>query len=370
MKNKKIRAVRRVSVPAFLTFFLAALLPAGAAAQTWLQASPTGAAPDPRAQQSAVFDSKSQKMIIFGGLASPNGDPNGSSDRDDVWTLQTGANPGWSKPTLSSGPIARDSHSAIYDPASGNMTIFGGKNGGTCLNDTWVLSGAAGVSPAWSQGPTAPFSLIGASAVYDPASNRMILFGGRPCGSGPNNDLWVLSDANGVSGSWTQLHPSGSLPPTRSFHSAVYNPQTNVMIVFGGAIAPSPGFANDLWVLLNANGVSGSPTWKQLQPNGAPPAIREAHTAVYDPRLDRMTIFGGSTTLVNGGLLNDTWVLYNASGLGGTPTWVQLSPAGSVPVTRAGATAVYEDSSGALTLFGGDSTLLTNDVWTLQNAVG
>ena len=75
---------------------------------------------------------------------------------------------------------------------------------------------------------------------------------------------------------WTQLAPSGTPPGGRNNHTAVYDPATNQMIVFAGAFG-DPHF-NDLWSLSDANGI-GAPAWTLVAPNGGPPAPRFVHRA-------------------------------------------------------------------------------------------
>jgi hypothetical protein len=165
--------------------------------------------------------------------------------------------------------------------------------GGT---STWTQLGVTG---------TPPSVRAGHSAVYDPNTNRMIVFGGGN-NSGSFSEVWVLTDANGlaVNGSphWLKLSPTGG-PGTRVGHSAVYDAETNRMIVFAG-VNPEH---NDVWVLSHANGMGGLPTWSLLTPTGGPPGARVFHTAVfYSPARQRMTIFSGS---VGASLYNDVWVL-------------------------------------------------------------
>ena len=361
-----LKMAQYASGPASLALFFTLFSPATGGAQTWLQSSPSGG-PTPRTEQAAVFDSNTQDMIVVAGYASPNGQPSGAADVNDAWLLQLG-NGSWQQlPSLPAAP--RDSHTAIYDPGTTNLTIFGGKNSvGACFNDAWVLFGATGASPTWMQVPgTGPAARGGASAVYDPVSNEMIVFGGR-CNSTLYNDVWVLENANGNGGlpTWRQVTTSGTAPSARAFHSAAYDWNTNTMTVFGGR--DSSADRNDVWVLSNANAIGGTPAWTQLTPYGVLPPARETQTAVYDPKLDRLTIFGGSS---NGTLLSDAWVLYNANGMGSTPTWVPLAFTGSAPQARGAATAVYDDNSGNMILFAGDSsTVFLNDLWTLQNAIG
>jgi len=74
------------------------------------------------------------------------------------------------------------------------------------------------------------------------------------------NDVWVLANANGSGGTpaWTQLHPKFAgdgliLPGSRTWFSAVRDPGTNSMIIFGG-ISFEAGYVIP-WVLSHANGL-------------------------------------------------------------------------------------------------------------------
>ena len=86
------------------------------------------------------------------------------------------------------------------DASTNRMTIFGGSGSATQLNDVWVLSGANGLgTPMWTQlAPTgtAPLPMNSFNAVYDPGTNRMIIFGGND-GVTAFNNVWVLTNANG-----------------------------------------------------------------------------------------------------------------------------------------------------------------------------
>src|SRR5208283_2373974 len=137
------------------------------------------------------------------------------------------------------------------------------------------------------------------------------------------------SFANGQS--WTRLFPSGTPPAARDAAPGVYDPASNRMIVFGGRNAKGENL-NDLWVLKNANGLGGTPQWINLIPNGAtgsPPA-RSGHSTAYDAAENRLFIFGGCSGNC-APVLNDVWVLSNANGLGGTPAWTALQFAGPTP---------------------------------------
>jgi hypothetical protein len=259
------------------------------------------------------------------------------------------------------------------------MIVFGGGLGRSspCVNDVWVLTNANGAAgnPTWLRvspsGPQ-PAARYESNAVYDPNSNRLIVFGGNNCFPESGfNDVWTLSNANGSGGAsvWTQLTPSGTPPSGRSAATAVYDSADNVMIVFGGETATGT-LAQDSWVLTNANGLGGPPTWTQLAPSLSPPA-RAGHSATYDAGNNRMIIFGGGTSV---GLVSDVWVLSNATGIGGTPSWSQLMPSGSVPpAPRVYHSAVYDPVANVMTIFGGfiDSLQIpVNDTFALSQANG
>jgi hypothetical protein len=89
----------------------------------------------------------------------------------------------------------------------------------------------------------------GASAMVDAASIRkVILFGGGSTPAGSLNDTWAYDPATNI---WTELKPSGTLPGRRFGHSMAYNPATRRLIMFGGTYfsGDSPENLNDTWGL-------------------------------------------------------------------------------------------------------------------------
>jgi hypothetical protein len=177
----------------------------------------------------------------------------------------------------------------------------------------------------------------------------MIVFGGFNCSGGYFNDVWVLSNANAVSGTlaWTQLSPTGPGPSPRQSSSAVYSASTNTMIVFGGDAGGTP--FNEIWALSNANGTGGTPAWTQITPSNSGPVARSGHTATYDAVNNLMTVDGG----YNGSaLLGDTWILSNANGQGGPSTWTEMAPLTPGPARRFHS-AVYDAVHNQTMIFGG-----------------
>jgi hypothetical protein len=320
--------------------------------QTWTQYGPPA-----RFAHTAVFDPASKKMIIFGGQDSAT-----ETDLNDVWLVDTSTSKNITSTSLlpgSSSPGARFGHVATYDATSNRMTIFGGGTGlpAPCVNDVWILDGANGKSGSSTWLPISPSGNPPAARLhptggYDPNTNSMIVFGGNNCLTGYFNDVWVLSDANGESGSpaWTQLVTSGTPPAARESASTIYDSANNIMTVYGGD-AGSANFG-DVWILSHANGTGGTPAWTQLSPTGTAPSTRSGHTAVYDAKNDRMTVFGGFHL---SSALSDAWVLNFANGIGGAPAWTKIVTKGTAPAVGFHS-AVYDSSVNDMYVFAGSSS--------------
>lgn len=275
-------------------------------------------------------------------------------------------------------PPSRWQHSAVYAPAHGRMIVYGGKLPTTPYGtDVWVLTGAhgKGVTPQWirlNPGGVKPAGRHEHTAIYDSASDRMVVFGGHTQGGSPfAADLWVLEHASGVGGTprWSALTPSGPAPASREWHTAVYDAASRRMIVFGGLGSDNKSH-NDTWVLENATGLGGAPRWIELAPGGTRPAPRVAHSAVYDAATNSMVVFGGSGDTGFSGFLADTWRLENANGLGGSPRWRQVVAAGTTPPARENHIAIA-DGKGGMIVFGGWTTVrYFSDSWWLKNVFG
>ena len=317
--------------------------------------------PAARYQHTAIYDPGSDTMVIFGGQHTSS-----TQDYKDLWwasnVTTTACLPPcpiqWSHSSkaLAGNPSARYGHTAVYDSTNLRMVVFGGAEGvespAPCLNDLYVLEDATAVGSGteWvtlSATGSPPPVRYSHTAVYDSNDNEMIVFGGNNCSGTYYNDVWVLTNANGLGGTpaWKQLSPSGPAPGPRANTSAVYDAVDDIMIVFGGYNGSPYG---DLWVLNHAGGVSGSPAWAQLNPTGTTPSARYQHSAVYDAADNRMIIYGGHTKKAAD--ITETWVLANANGLGGAPSWTLTSSNGP---PRALHSAVYAAATNKMIIFGG-----------------
>jgi hypothetical protein len=302
-------------------------------------------------------------------------DPTSGLDEVEARFFQSWPTPpsSWSNTIVdgaAGSPSRRSDHVAVVDEETDRVILFGGEDVGIGLrNDLWLLTGASSGSPTWTQmSPTGtlPAARSRVGAVYDQANSRMIMFGGYD--GSPKNDVWVLSYANGLTGtpSWTLLGTAGGPPAARYAMNVHYNPTNNRLVVFGGY---SNEWLNDVWVLTFANGLGGgTPTWTQLSPTGGPPSVRCCYASGYDPVSNRLVVSGGQTT--GAAKLGDVWVLRDADGTGGTPSWASLAPSGSGPSARINTASAYDTGSDRLMIFGGDDGSKRNAVYVLENASG
>lgn len=291
----------------------------------------------------------------------------------------------WNQVTVSGeGPPGLQEHSAVYDPETDSLIIFGGETDSGVLADLWVLNNVTdtGVGHSWEKvsfSGSRPSARYGHRAVYNKDNSRMIIWGGLvdPVGGIIEEDdrLWALTNANGVNGepAWVDLTEDGVRPQRRAGFSAVYDSANNRMIVFGGAniSGDETVLLNDIWVLTNADGSEDtSPAWQEITPSdGNIPYGRVLHSAVYDASSNRMIITGGRTA---NGVSSDIWILTNANGLGGAPSWIPVVVEESKIPPRAGHTSVYYPSSNRMVIFSGlgkNNTVL-DDIWVLENANG
>jgi clostripain len=331
---------------------------------SWLHLAPSNSPPTGRQDGTMVYDPVSNRLIVHGGCSatcSPAlSDTWALSNANGL-----SGTPAWiqlpSAPIARNGGVATYDSVNNRMIIFGGLTGFNF----TERNDVWVLADANGIgSPAWTQlAPTGtpPAPRTDASGIYDSVANTLTIFGGTTSNFNDTatNDVWVLSHANGLGGTpaWTQLAPLGPLPTARHGHSASYDPSGNRMIVFGGSSGNN--FYNDVWVLTAANGASGTPQWIQIGAADGPPLGRFGHLAGYAPGTNRLFVTMGANYQINGLLIGDVWSLANANGLNSQPVPYSVSgtarDSGGLPLAGVGIAddaghSTTSDSSGAYSL--------------------
>jgi hypothetical protein len=361
------------------------IVPAGSDG-AWMELTPVGGPSGPivgRQPAGVGYDGANNRLVVFFASNQAIGNP-----PPEVWVLTNanglGGTPTWIQLFPVGGPPTTNGNmSATYDAAANRLTVYGGcyANCSPALADVWVLSNANGLggTPAWSQSiVTNPQARAGPMAVYDQANNVLIAFGGGLAFYGTDqNDTRILSNANGLASpsTWSTLAPLGTLPDRRVTGSAAYDVANNRLIVYGGSqlVSCCPNNIvdyNDTWVLSDANGLGGTPAWTQLVPSGTAPPPTNNHSMVYDAGNNRILVLGGSTwsnATQSSAIQGDLWELSDANGLSGTPVWRQLSPGGTPPGPNYSHAAVYDAVHNRMIVFGGadGSFQVHTRVWVL-----
>jgi len=206
---------------------------------------------------------------------------------------------------------------------------------------------------------TGPSGRWGVAHIYDPANDRLLFWGGEGNSSNYFNEIWELSLGETVA--WTRRIVSGGPAQGRRFAQAVFDANSNRMVVYGGSNGTA--YSAEVWSL--STGTLGSETWTQLSPAGCDATCdRDRHIAIYDSVNDRMLSFGGYDGTAH---YNDVWQLT----LGNTPTWSRFSVSTPGPSGRRSAKGFYDPINTRFVIFGGRiATEMYNETWEFDTTAG
>ena len=185
-----------------------------------------------------------------------------------------------------------------------------------------------GASDGFWTGSPPPYC-IGADAVFDSLRDRMLVFGGRYSGPG----AMILSLSLAGAPHWSFLTASLEPPPFGRY-TTFYDPAADRVL------AVDDGYST--WSL----SLGGSPQWSHVTTIGAPPSRRFSGSLAFDWRGRRLILFGGAHDTT---YLADVWAL----DLSGAPTWKRMDPEGAGPIPREGARAVYDPIGDRVVILGG-----------------
>jgi N-acetylneuraminic acid mutarotase len=256
---------------------------------TWNQWSPFGTVrPEPRAYHTAVFDPTNHRMLVWSGQVT-----GGLFSDISVWALNFSSPSfvSWEKLPSSSNVPPRLGSVAVYVPYQNQIIMFGGFGSTGQRDDTYALDNVNYLWQALLPRTYIPPARSFHTATYDLFYKRVIIFGGQA--STYLDGLWAYTPD---STKWDSVVTTTSLQPEGRYLTSMVTTQDNQIILFGGRTAA--GDTNDVWQFSIAR-----KKWTQYTITDEQPAPREGHVAIYRPDEDDMVIFGGK----GAGLYNDLW---------------------------------------------------------------
>lgn len=282
--------------------------------------------PAPLQDGEAAYDTKRNKLVLFGGAAGYLGD-NQWDYKNETWEWDGNA---WMKMSSEEYPPARLDHAIAYDENRGVVVLFGGLGQAGRLSDTWEWDGTT-----WTEiiTDTHPSGRSGHEMIYDPVRRKVVTYGGY---DDPSfyNDAWEWDGSN-----WTWIDLAGD-SPVASVFALAYN--TDEDFAFG-LLSGTPG---GTWTW-------EADTWTRLYPSHEP-SNRSSTTMVYDPTQKVFLTFGG---IAGSETVSDTWIFDGME-------WNQYTQGGTHPSARSDMTVWYDPFREHVMLFGGrDDSNVYDDIW-------
>ncbi len=234
--------------------------------------------PPGRSDHALVHDVARDRVLLFGGRRRAT---DGTLQAlGDTWAWDGSR---WDQIDTTDAPAPRWGYAWAYDASREEIVLFGGTDGTTLFQDTWIFNGEEweevpqGASEAW---PTARHDH---AMAHDGSSDQVLLFGGREHLDGePEAYLYGTWAWNGSA--WQQQRPN-SIPQARSGHSMVaFNSEDSgcgIFLLLGESDTEIPELTwfwdGEDWAPVDTAGVPRSPEHTE-------------HAAAYDPQTNRVVL--------------------------------------------------------------------------------
>ena len=295
--------------------------------------------PERRASMMMAYDSKRNKLVLFGGeISYPSWDYFG-----DTWEFDGEE---WQKIETEHAPQKRSRGGFCYSKTLEKCILFGGYGeNGKHYNDTWTYDGQDWVKRDTATSPPARKEF---AMVFDGNINRVLIFGGEKQNDNILNDFWSF---DGIT--WTlidlEIHPTHRVQA-----KMVYDSNRKKTVLFGGNYGMT--FFNDTW---EYDGVK----WDKIETIHKVSPKRNFFGLCYDTFQRKCLLFGGSNIFSLPSKFNDIWE-YNGS------DWFKLDISDS-PSPRWGVEFEYFNKDYKTILFGGFDSQTRNidDTWAYSTVI-
>lgn len=193
-----------------------------------------------------VYDSESDRMILFGGLDAKSVSNPPFVLVPDTWAYDYETNTWENLHPVGSLPPWDNFHAMSYDVTADRIILWSGSELGSenkigiydYNTNTWKVR----------ETELHPNRYFYNALIYDPGTGLNIFFGGVNRGEAPGNDTWGYDYA---SNSWTNL--SAKNPPSaRGWHAMAYDAATGLIVLFGGGTSRNE-FTDETWVYDSKN---------------------------------------------------------------------------------------------------------------------
>jgi len=279
--------------------------------------------PSARTNPAMTYDPVGKNIVLFGGY-------DGISHLNDTWIFNGKS---WVQLRPAVSPSARSASAMAYDVVTKKIVMFGGFSGSQYLGDTWIWDGAARI---WTQATpaTQPTPVTLPMVFTDPLNGHAEMVGGY------DGQFYQLITWQWTGSDWKKRHPANNIT-ARGAAVVGNDPLHHNVVIFGGLADVNPV---NTWTWDGNN-------WTEQSPSNQPPWSFYT-PAAYDPRLGEVVMFGGSSGL------NQTWA-WNGS------DWTLLSPVYS-PIAEDSQGMAYDWTSRQMIMFGGENgNTLLDSTWEL-----
>ncbi|MCW4048863.1 MAG: hypothetical protein NWE89_03920 [Candidatus Bathyarchaeota archaeon] len=250
----------------------------------------TGVKPSGRFHHSMVYVPDRHQILLFGGWS--------TSDKiGDTWVYDIASN-SWLELHPADHPSPRSSAAMTYDEENKVVVLFGGVNGDT-HTDVWVydfnLENWVCMNPS-----SHPLPQYGSGMVYDSVNNKILLYPGHWSTSrtvhGFGDKVWVYDY---IENTWTELDTSPRPTGRYWFHYTWVAHEAAFLLNSGTGSSDEP--CSEVWLYRYEDN-----SWQMISTEEAP-ITRSSSSMCYDPDTRIIVLFGGAD--VNVRQLGDTWLL-------------------------------------------------------------